>query len=209
MDEYISTTSLTKGATASPQVISFELPFVNALRDGTTPFRYIHTQLIQVGDPNYAIDVAMRYGVPYIIPSVFEPECDAYAYQQKTGFPRGEALRGIPADGSGRAVDVLAPQQLTREARPFVTDTLKRIATQPRFGIGGEGMVCGRTTALYGEQLGFEAVVETKGVVTISGNFASLAALQESGVRSESVYGIRGGGAFVDDDFIDCETLLA
>lgn len=191
-------------------MISFELPFVDALRDGKTPFRYVHTQLIQAGNPNYAVDVATRYGVPHIIPSVFEPECDAYAYQQRASFRRGEALRGIPADGSGRAVDVVAPRQLTREARPFGTDTLKRIATQPRFGIGGEGIVCGRTTALYGEQLGFEAVVETKGLVSVSGRFAGLDVLQgdgPDGPRRESVYGIRGASAFVDADFVNCKTL--
>ena len=189
-------------------MISFELPFVDALRDGKTPFRYVHTQLIQTGNPNYAIDIATQYGVPYIIPSVFDPECDAYAHQQSAGFPRGqEVLRGIPADGSGRAVDVVAPRQLTREARPFGTDTLKRIATQPRFGMGEGGMVCGRTTALYWQQLGFEADVETKGAVRLTGQFSGLAVLQEAEIRSEPVYGIRGGSAFVDADLVNCQTL--
>ena len=189
------------------QVISFELPFVDALRDSKTPFRYVHTQLIQVGNPNYAIDIATRYGVPHIIPSVFEPECDAYTYQQRAGVPRGEGLRGIPADGSGRAVDVVAPQQLTREARPFAAEVLKRMAAQPRFGIGAEGILCGRTTAFYGEQVGFEAIVETKGQVSFTGQFPGLATLQEAEGRRESVYGIRGASAFVDADFVNCESL--
>ncbi|KAK4451056.1 hypothetical protein QBC34DRAFT_348688 [Podospora aff. communis PSN243] len=190
-------------------LISFELPFVDALHDGKTPFRYVHTQLIQTGNPNYAIDVAAQYGVPQIIPSVFDPECDAYDYQQRMGPSRGqEALSAIPADGSGRAVDVVAPRQVTREARPFATHVLKQMAMQPRFGMGSEGMVCGRTMALYGERVGFEAVVETKGSLSFVGEFPGLAAtLKEAGMRGEAVYGIRGGSAFVDADFVSCRTL--
>ncbi|KAK0620848.1 hypothetical protein B0T14DRAFT_238158 [Immersiella caudata] len=189
-------------------VVSIELPFVDALHDGKTPFRFVHAQFIQTGIPNYAIDVATQYGVPHIIPSVFDPECDAYDYQQRTGSTRGqEALRAIPADGSGRAVDVVAPRQLTREARPFATDGLKQMAMQPRFGMGSEGMVCGRTTVLYGKQVGFEEVVETKGSVSFAGDFTGLAALKGAGIRSETVYGIRAGSAFIDADFVSCQTL--
>jgi hypothetical protein len=190
------------------QLISFELPFVDALGDGTTPFRFAHTQFIQTGTPSHAADVAEQYAVPHIIRSVFDPECDAY--HQRTDEPRSEAhLRGIPADGSMRRVDISAPRQLTKEARPFATEQLMGIVNQPRVGVRGdeEGPVCGRTTVFFGEEVGFEDWVETKGEITLSGEFESLEMLLDGAPGWEQVYGIRVGAAFVDEDFVDCSSL--
>jgi hypothetical protein len=107
-----------------------------------------------------------------------------------------------------RDITVIAPMQATREGRPFEAEELKQIISQPRFGIGGEGRVCGRTTVFFGEDAGFEKLIETKGAVRFSGSFESLDILLDDGFQwRERVYGIEVGTAFVDDDFVDCKSL--
>ncbi|KAL2759302.1 hypothetical protein ACRALDRAFT_1074343 [Sodiomyces alcalophilus JCM 7366] len=190
-------------------IISFELPFVDALGDGKTPFRYAYTQLIQAMRPSYGLDIAEQYGVPHIIPSNFDPECDAYGFiQGPDGRPHPAKLRGMPARTPRLTVEVTSPQQLTKEARPVGDDELKRIVNQPRFGIGKEGMVCGRRTTMFGEEVGFDELVRTKGEVSLNAPFESLDFLFEEGsTRRKLIYGIRVGTAFVDRDFVDCQSL--
>jgi hypothetical protein len=189
-------------------MISFELPFVDALGDGKTPFRYVYTQLIQVGTPSYAINVAERYGVPHIIPSVFDPECDAYQLFRPHSFEGSPVdLRGMPADASNRVVEVWGPDQMTREARPFYDEYLDGVINQPRFGVAEGGLVCGRTKVFFGEEVGFERLAETKGGVNLSGTFESLEILIDGGPGWNTMYGFRGSIAFVDDDFVDCKGL--
>lgn len=173
---------------------------MDALRDGKTPFRYIYAQFIRSGAPNYAMDVAQQYRVPHVVPSVFEPECDAYG-------PYPHALKAVPADGRGRSVVVTAPMQVTREGRPFGRENMKNVVSSPRFNIGEDGqMLCGRTTVFWGAPAAEE---ETSGQVNVSGSFEFLHELIKG--RPEmwdyQVYGIRTGSPFVDDDFVDCSSL--
>ncbi|GAB1318020.1 hypothetical protein MFIFM68171_08230 [Madurella fahalii] len=181
-------------------LISFEFPFVDALHDGKTPFRYVYAQFIRTGTPNYAMDVARRYRVPHIVPSVFEPECDAYG-------PYPHALKGIPVDWRGQSVVVTAPMQVTREGRPFGRENMKNIVSSPRFNIGEDGqMFCGRTKVFWGTSVMEE---ETSGQVNVTGSFEFLHKLIKGGreMWDNQVYGIRTGSPFVDDDFVDCSSL--
>ncbi|SPO04176.1 uncharacterized protein DNG_06859 [Cephalotrichum gorgonifer] len=192
--------------------ISFELPFVNAFRDGRTPFRYTYLQMTEIVVDSKPNSVAERYGVPHIIRSVYDPECDAYQWvdtASQNNVPAGSTkLRGIPADQSRRNIEVVSALQVTREARPFTTEELKGIVSQPMFGDNGDGRLCGGRRVFWGEEdTGFEEVVETKGEVTITGEFDGLDVLWGGDAKWDRVYGIRGGGGFVQEDFVDCRIL--
>lgn len=181
------------------------------MKDGKSPFRYPYAQFLSTGTPSYANDVAEAYGVPHIIRSVYDPECDAYQWTDPEapadGAGNSAKLKGIPADGSMRNVEVVAGRQVTREARPFTTEQLKMIVGQSRFGVGSEGLLCGGTIVYWGEDIGFGEIVETKGEITFSGKFEELDAFLEGESEWGRVYGIRAGTAFIEDDFVDCWTL--
>lgn len=192
-------------------MISLELPFVDALGDGKTPFRYPFTQFIQAMSPSYGLNVAEGYGVPWIHPAVFDPECDAYDFDQSPNAPPFSVkLTGMPARTPRRTIDVTGPMQLTKEARPIWDDELKRIVNQPRFGISEDGMVCGHQMTFFGEEVGFDGLVQTKGQVSLNSRIEGVDVLfEEASSLRKTIYGIRVGTAFVDRDFVDCQSLAA
>lgn len=139
---------------------------------------------------------------------MYQPSCDAYEWADPDAPPDTPAnpakLRGIEIDSTGRDIDVVAAKQLTLEARPFTRKQLKDIVGQPRFGVGIEDLLCGGTTVFWGKEVGFDELVETKGEVILSEGFEDLHIDGEW----DRVYGIRAGTAFIDDDFVDCSTLV-
>ncbi|CAI4216056.1 unnamed protein product [Parascedosporium putredinis] len=175
-------------------MISFELPFVDALEDGKTPFRYVSTQFISTGTPSYAADIAEAYGVPNVIRAVYDPECDAYDF--------ADPLPDQPFDGRLTVLRAYIPDGTRRH-----TKELYDIVTQPRFGLGSDGMVCGRTGALFGEDAGFSREVEIKGDVTMVGEFESLLPLFGDPSQIIGAYGVKTGALLVQDDFVPCEDL--
>ncbi|KAF2117084.1 hypothetical protein BDV96DRAFT_490007 [Lophiotrema nucula] len=169
-----------------------EFPFVDMLNDNHTSFKWAPSLLMTSGH-DIALKGAKDYGTE-VFASTFDPGCDAYrsVKSNKPGTTYFSAKSIAPSEAS------LSTLFSSTDHEVFPLEFFKNFTNQPTFA---DGKTCDHMTRLFNT-----SVTTSHGIEPVKGTIRVKLPPFVGEVEFKDVYGLRLDSAFIENNYLPCET---
>ncbi|KAF2870318.1 hypothetical protein BDV95DRAFT_78772 [Massariosphaeria phaeospora] len=171
-----------------------EFPFVDLLNDNQTSFKWAPSLLMTAGH-DIALNGAIEYGTK-VFPAAFEPQCDAYRVVPNSKRPGTSYFGARSAEAGAASLTTLFS---STEKEIFPLDFFKNFTNQPTFA---DAKTCDNMIRLFNTSV----TTSPNGIEPVKGTVrAHLYPFSEER-EWKSVYGLRFASAFVENNYLPCES---
>ncbi|QIW97038.1 hypothetical protein AMS68_002556 [Peltaster fructicola] len=176
------------------QRASISYPFVDRLGDGYTAMLY--TPYVLLSDSIIAIAGSDGYG-EIAVPATFDPPCNAYAAAGTSGTTYLNAYAvANPSQGVAIGTRFAA---VSSDSSPYSLDL--NVTNQPQFG--ANSLLCDNFIRLFNTSITRSPYTPT----AVRGNVTAIKPFFATSTTFENVYGFNLDNAFIENNFMTCESL--